>query len=131
MHPTWHCSPTQAINGSSYKASVTLKHVGGIRCHLKQVSCIPLELFPSFFLSANGWHETYFNTFDATHTFQCNQGLRVQFEVLNFWLKVQNSKFWILTKDRFKLMRKNGMGYLKRFSMTSWFSALASNPQWD
>ena len=30
------------------KASVTLKCVCGIRCHLKQVSCIPLELCPSF-----------------------------------------------------------------------------------
>ena len=41
-------------------ALVTLKRVGGIRCHLKQVLCIQLELFPSFFLLTNGWHETYF-----------------------------------------------------------------------
>ena len=37
-----------------FKASVTLKRVGGIRCHLKQVSRIPLVLFPSFF-SVGQW----------------------------------------------------------------------------
>ena len=33
---------------------------GAIRCHLKEVSCLPLERFPSFFLSASGRHETCF-----------------------------------------------------------------------
>ena len=46
--------------GSFGKALVTLKRVGGIICHLKQVSYIPLEFFPSFFLLDNGWHETHF-----------------------------------------------------------------------
>ena len=54
-----YCSTGTSENLET-KASVTLKRVNGIRCHLKQVSCVPLELFPSFFLSANGCHKTYF-----------------------------------------------------------------------
>ena len=37
-----------------------IKICSTIGCHLKWVSCFPLEPFPSFFLLANGMHEIYF-----------------------------------------------------------------------
>ena len=59
--------------------------MGGIRCHLKQVSCIPLELFPSFFSVSQGVALNLFQvSSDATNMFQCDQGLRPIFDTTPF-----------------------------------------------
>ena len=70
------------------------KCVGDIRCHLKQVSCIPLELFPSFF-SVSQWMawNLFQMTSDAIHTFQCNRGLKFCQHVL--W---DNTRSWLIKK---------------------------------